>query len=149
MIVKWSNSFEICNRHITYRLCSWIPSWPPAVFKPWPILPLSWNSAIFTWDLEFRWSLIMLTDSFETWIIWGRVSGKGAWRLRLASLLKLLLTEYAVKPGARMWIREVLKEILTALLAHLSCMFEPILTCCYSLSFTMGMSHSCFTCLLS
>lgn len=96
-------------------LCSLIPSSPLAVFKLWPILSLHWDSAIFNWDLEFRY-LLILADSFEIWIIWGMVSGKGAWRLKLASLLKALFTDPARKLGAQMWVRVAWKEILTVLL---------------------------------
>lgn len=53
---------------------------PPAVFKHWPVLPLSWNSAICDWDLCFRWYLFMAADSFETWIIQGRINLHRSWK---------------------------------------------------------------------
>lgn len=78
-IVKWSNSFEVLKSYWIYLL---IFSSSPAVWSLACAFPLAGilQFSSLTWDLEFRWYLIKLADSFEAWItygegLWERVPG--------------------------------------------------------------------------
>lgn len=61
----------------------------------------------------------MLADSFETWIIQGRVFGKGWLKAKAAQVPQsALFTESARKPDSEKSVSMVQKEILTVLQAH-------------------------------
>lgn len=109
-------------------------------FSPFLFLNENWN---------IDSPLIILVDSFKTWITLVFGEGEGAWRLKPSQTIEFI----ELKQNSEMWVNVMLEEIATMVLAHLllllSCKFNPLFTCCSCLFFTVCISHPVFLILFS